>query len=233
MRYLVLVFLIIACKQKPQKPIAVKPPPPDSTLVHKLPILILDAGHGAIDPGAVNDSLKLYEKNLTRAIVDATIKHIDTTKITVIQTRPNDTNIHRHQRIIYANQFSPNLLLTVHINNSADTTYNGFEMSYADSLVTYMDDYDTISIANPNRDTAAVIANVFEKQVAKQFPAMRWRPIKKRKDRIWMICAGRYPSIMLEFGFLNNRKDLKYLTDKKEIEKLGAALHKAIEQALL
>jgi N-acetylmuramoyl-L-alanine amidase len=197
------------------------------------PILVLDAGHGARDPGAVNDSLQLYEKNVTRKIVDEVIARIDTTKIQVIQTRPGDSNIHRHERIKLANKYFPDLLLTVHINHDLDTTYNGFEMSYCDSLVVHMDHDDTISIANPNRETSKKYVKKFVHKIARQFPKMRNRYFNARKDRIWMICAGRYPSLLLEFGFISNRKDLAYLTDKKAIAKLADTITESLYETLL
>jgi N-acetylmuramoyl-L-alanine amidase len=197
------------------------------------PLLVLDAGHGAIDPGAINDSLNLYEKNVTRKIVDAVLAIIDTNKISVVQTRPADSNIHRHDRINLANTYNPDLLLTVHINYDKDTSYNGFEMAISDSLVTKMDEKDTVSILNPNKIKAEKIATTFSNKVAGLFPKMRQRKIKIRDDRIWMICAGNYPSVLLEFGFISNKNDLGYITDKKSIKKLAAGIVESIYKELL
>jgi N-acetylmuramoyl-L-alanine amidase len=197
------------------------------------PVLILDAGHGAMDPGAINDSLNLYEKNVTRKIVDAVLAIIDTNKVSVIQTRPADSNIHRHDRINLANTYNPDMLLTVHINYDKDTSRNGFEMALADSLVTKMDEKDTISILNPNKERAEKIATTFSNKIAGLFPEMRQRKIKVRNDRIWMISAGRYPSVLLEFGFISNKNDLGYLTDKKAIKKLAGGIVESIYKELL
>ncbi len=201
--------------------------------VKKKPVLILDAGHGALDPGAINDSLNLYEKNVTRKIVDAVLSLIDTNKVSVIQTRPADKDIHRHDRINYANTYNPDMLLTVHINYDKDTACNGFEMAISDSLVTKMNEKDTISILNPNKARAEKIATTFSNKVAGLFPEMRHRKLKVRNDRIWMICAGRYPSILLEFGFISSKKDLEYITDKKAIKKLASGIVESVYKELL
>jgi N-acetylmuramoyl-L-alanine amidase len=229
---ILLILFIIGCNSKEQaKKIG-------NINLHSIkfnskPLLVLDAGHGAVDPGAVNDSLNLFEKNVTRKIVDAVLALIDTNKICVVQTRPADTNIHRHDRINLANLYNPDMLLTVHINQHPDTTFSGFEMGIADSLVTYMDDKDTISIANPNRLRAKKIATTLSNKVAGLFPKMKNRNIQYRKDRIWMISAGRFPSILLEFGFINNRNDLAYLTDKKSLKKLAGGIVESIYKELL
>jgi N-acetylmuramoyl-L-alanine amidase len=232
-RFLVLFFVIFCgCKAKEEGKMA------GFIKVHAVqfktkPVLILDAGHGSIDPGAINDSLNLYEKNVTRKIVDAVLSIIDTNRISVIQTRPGDSNVHRHDRISYANTYNPDMLLTVHINYDKDTACNGFEMALADSLVTKMDEKDTISIPNPNKVRAEKIATTFTNKIASLFPEMRQRKIKVRDDRIWMISAGRYPSLLLEFGFINNKKDLGYITDKKAISKLAGGIVESIYKELL
>jgi N-acetylmuramoyl-L-alanine amidase len=232
--YFALVFLFfISCKSRVGQ-VA------DCTLkfasikkVDRKPVVILDAGHGALDPGAINDSLQLYEKNVTRKIVDAVIAIVDTNKIRVIQTRPADSNIHRHDRINLANNYNPDMLLTVHINYDKDTVVNGFEMEVSDSLVVKMDEVDTVSIPNPNKEKALKIATVFSNKMVGLFPEMRNRNIVTRKDRIWMICAGKYPSVLMEFGFISNKKDLGYLTDKKAIKKLAGGIVDCLYKQLL
>jgi N-acetylmuramoyl-L-alanine amidase len=232
-RNIVLIFVFfISCKTNKQ-PVPINIVKTDSVKIRTKPLIILDAGHGALDPGAVNDSLHLYEKNLTRKIVDAVLSIIDSNKITVVQTRPADSNIHRHNRINFANTFNPDMLLTIHINQHDDTTYNGFEIDIADSLITKMDERDTISIVNPNKLKARKIANALSNKVASLFPKMHNRNISIRKDRIWMISAGNYPSVLLEFGFISSKKDLLYLTDKKAIKKLAGGIVASIYKELL
>jgi N-acetylmuramoyl-L-alanine amidase len=230
---LILIYVaFIACNN--QKIIIVATPVmADSVLSVIKPVLVIDAGHGAVDPGAVNDSLHLYEKDIARKIVDAVMRSIDTNKIRIIETRPGDSNIHRHERIKLANLYNPNMLLSVHVNYDKDTSYNGFELGISDSLVVKMNETDTISIDNPNKMKAIDIAKTLTTRIASQFPKMRNRYIKIRKDRIWMICAGKYPSVLLEFGFIKNRSDLAYLTDKKAIKKLAEAIKISVYHELL
>jgi N-acetylmuramoyl-L-alanine amidase len=197
------------------------------------PVLVIDAGHGGRDPGGVNDSLKLYEKNVTRNIVDALLKDIDTNKVTVIQTRIGDENPHRHKRIEYANTFEPDLLLTIHTNSeSTDTTYNGFEISYNDSLIDKINGLDTVKFFNPYKDKLHSYCSIIQKKVSKVFPKMRIRGIKPRKDDIWMIYAVTYPSILFEFGYITNKKDALIMRDKKEIKRLSEALKNSVYEIL-
>ena len=192
------------------------------------PVLILDAGHGGLDPGAVNDSLNLFEKNVTRKLVDAILKKIDTNIISVIQTRKNDENINRHLRISNANSYNPDLLLSIHNNFDDDTTINGFEINISDSTIMHTTEKDTLRNQNPNKDSCIKFASIIEKNLRESFPKMKPRNVYIRKDNIWVICSTLYPSILVEFGFISNNKDLQYLTNKKEIDKFAASIVKSI-----
>lgn len=212
---------------KKEPPVAVNeviPVAPDTILQRTKPLIIIDAGHGGRDPGAVNDSLKLYEKNLTRKITDALLKKLDTSLITPVETRVGDEFTDRHIRIQNANRYRPDMLLTIHINFDEDTLSNGFEVSFNDTIIDKFTDTDTFKIANPNKQVLKKYGNIIHQKIAKSFPMMKPRGIKIRKDDIWMIYAPKYPSLLLEFGFISNRKDLTVLQNDKQIQKLAETL---------
>ncbi len=100
-------------------------------------------------------------------------------------------------------------------------------------FVKKMDDKDTISVSNPNKEKALKIANTFSNKIASLFPQMRHRKLKVRTDRIWMICAGKYPSVLLEYGFISNKNDLAYINDKKSIHKLANGIVDCVYAELL
>ncbi len=219
------IILIIACNspKKPELIIAPPPPPIEVATIKGKPVLILDAGHGGIDPGALNDSLKLSEKSVTRKLVDAIYKKLDTSKISVILTRTKDENVDRHIRVANAEKYNPDLFLSIHNNFDNDTLVNGFEINISDSIITNIYAFDTVRISNPFKDSCIKYASVFEKNLGITFPKMLPRSKKLRKDNIWVLCFPKYPSILVEFGFISNRNDAFYLTDKNEIDKFATA----------
>jgi N-acetylmuramoyl-L-alanine amidase len=232
-----LIIFIISCATKK------KDNPSVTTLLEKKspkqsrtkPLLILDAGHGGVDPGGVHDSLKLYEKNVTRKIVDALLSEIDTNKLSVVQTRLGDASVHRHDRIKMANPLEPDLLLTVHINsNRYDSTHHGFEVIYNDSLLKEIRPADSsfVNYANPFKKELQTYATIIQKKIRKAIPKMRDRGIIVRKDDIWMIYAVNYPSILFECGFITNLKDALILKDAKEIKKVAVALKESLYEIL-
>lgn len=223
------IIFLLACNS-PKKPeaIIVLPPPIEVAPIKGKPVLILDAGHGGPDPGALNDSLNLSEKSVTRKLVDAIYKKIDTSKISVILTRTKDENVDRHVRVANAEKYNPDLFLSIHNNFDKDTLVNGFEINISDSIITNIYAFDTVRISNPFKDSCIKYASIFEKNLASNFPKMLPRSKKLRKDNIWVLCFPKYPSILVEFGFISNRNDAFYLTDKNEIDKFATATANSI-----
>lgn len=183
--------------------------------------IVLDAGHGGPDPGAINKKLNLYEKNVCRQIVDALLKTADTNKYYIIETRPLDSNIHRHYRMLLANDFKPNLLLSIHNNSFFNSKLDGTEISYADSSLNVV---DSLSKPNPHKNVCIELSDSLSKNIAYVFPNMKNRGIRVRKDRIWMIYAGNFPSILVEFGYISNPKDALVLSDPNAQQLLAQAI---------
>lgn len=223
-----IIFLLACTSPKQPEVKIIQQPIVVVTPIKTKPVLILDAGHGGPDPGAINDSLNLFEKNVTRKLVDAIYKKLDTNKISVILTRTKDENVDRHVRVANAEKYNPDLFLSIHNNFDNDTTINGFEINISDSIITNIYAFDTVRISNPFKDTCKKFASVIEKNLVKTFPKMLPRNAKLRKDNIWVLCFPKYPSILVEFGFISNRNDAFYLTDKNEIDKFATATANSI-----
>lgn len=188
--------------------------------------IVLDAGHGGPDPGAINKKLNIYEKNLCRQMVDAILQNADTAKYYIIETRQLDSNIHRHDRMLLANQFNPHLLLSIHNNSFFTNKLDGTEISYADSSLNII---DSSSIPNPHKAVCIEISDSLSKHIGYVFPNMTNRGIRVRKDRIWMIYAGNFPSILIEFGYISNPKDIEVMKDPLAQQLLAKAIWYSVD----
>lgn len=189
--------------------------------------IVLDAGHGGPDPGAINKTLNVYEKNVCRKIVDALIQNADTSKYYIIETRPLDSNVHRHDRMVLANYFKPNLLLSIHNNSFLTSKLDGTEISYTDSSLNVL---DSTSKPNPHKASCIKLADSLVKNIGYVFPNMTNRGIRVRKDRIWMIYAGDFPSILIEFGYISNPKDIEVLIDPLAHQLLAKAIWYSVDK---
>ncbi len=94
----------------------------------KLKTVVLDAGHGGNDSGAVSRDGKTKEKDLTLAIskrVGALIKEAYP-DVKIVYTRPDDKFVTLQDRADIANRNQANLFISIHINSFTSTVPDGF-----------------------------------------------------------------------------------------------------------
>jgi N-acetylmuramoyl-L-alanine amidase len=182
------------------------------------PVIVLDAGHGGIDPGGLShhDSVELNvrEKDLTLKMSELLYQKLDKERFNVIRIRKNDTDWHRHMRTKYVAPAHPDLLISLHTNWDRDTNTNGFEFAYSGRILNYVDTNknkplgDTVNIKNPFADKLTKYCQTLSYNTKRKFPGMRNRGIKERPDRIWMLYGVHYPSLLVEFGFVTGNRDI-------------------------
>lgn len=106
-----------------------------SQLKGELPLtgkrIVLDAGHGGSDPGAVNGSI--YEKNLNMSFTKMLAGHLKGMGAEIIYTRDpsNDQFISLEDRATFANGKSAHLFISIHHDSSVDKTATGQSIHYS------------------------------------------------------------------------------------------------------
>ena len=96
----------------------------------KLRTVIIDAGHGGKDAGAVSKDKKSYEKTFTLSIASKLAEKIrqEFPDVKVVMTRTDDHFVELRDRAAIANKANGQLFISVHINSSASTSPNGFSV---------------------------------------------------------------------------------------------------------
>lgn len=92
--------------------------------------VVVDAGHGGTDPGAVSQDRKTYEKNLT---LDISIKLAAKIReacpdVKVILSRPDDKFVPLNDRADCANKADADLFISIHINSTKSTSPHGYSV---------------------------------------------------------------------------------------------------------
>ena len=95
-----------------------------------LTTLVIDAGHGGTDPGAVSRDGKSYEKSFTLDIAKRLSEKINAEcpGVKVILTRDSDKTVALNDRAAIANKAGANLFMSIHVNSSPKTGPNGFSV---------------------------------------------------------------------------------------------------------
>lgn len=171
--------------------------------------VIIDAGHGDNDPGALSITGK-HEKEFTLA----TAKKVEALlakdkRMHVLMTRSDDTFIPLDDRVSFANDISADLFLSIH-GNSAKATVSGTETYY-------------------NRPESLDFANVIHKYAV---PATGFADRKVRQADFRVITKTSMPAVLLEVGYLSNKNDESAMYKEAFQDKLAASLVAAIKEYL-
>ena len=96
----------------------------------KLRTVVIDAGHGGKDAGAVSKDKKSYEKTFTLSIAGKLAERIrnEYPDVKVVMTRSSDKFVELRDRAAIANKAGANLFISIHINSSVSTSPNGYSV---------------------------------------------------------------------------------------------------------
>ena len=92
--------------------------------------IVLDAGHGGKDAGAIGRRLRLKERDLTLEIAKKVRSILEDNGIKVVMTRDSDIFIPLPERSRIANSSGADIFVSIHVNASRSRSLNGFECYY-------------------------------------------------------------------------------------------------------
>ncbi|WP_162848402.1 N-acetylmuramoyl-L-alanine amidase [Paenibacillus nanensis] len=179
--------------------------PEEPTAVYDV---VIDAGHGAKDPGAFSKSLNRWEKefNLSAALALKAALEKDK-RIRVHMTRSDDTFLELADRIKFAENVKADLFISIHANSYDNTSVSGSETYYY-------------------REDSKPLADFLHKYVVKG-TGLRDRSVRKAAYKV--IKETTMPAVLIEAGYLSNSGDAKALYDKSVQERFAAEVANGIK----
>lgn len=171
------------------------------------PTVIIDAGHGGWEPGAMNGTIQ--EKDITLAIALQVEKVLKEKNISYYMTRTDDTYLSLEDRVKIANDKSCKFFVSIHINSFTDATQRGVLTAY-----------------NPYSSIGKDIANIMQSKIGNLCETNR---NLMPRPNLYVLRYTNMPSILLEIGFISNKQDLQLLTDAKFQEKCANQIVLGIE----
>ncbi len=220
--------------------------------------VVLDAGHGGHDAGAVGSFSKEKNINLRFALLvgDMIKKNIPDAK--VIYTRDKDVFVDLNERARIANRNKADLFVSIHTNSSKNTKANGMEtftlgvsrskenMEVAmleNSVIKLEEDYETkYEGFDPNSVDSYIMFEFMKDQYTDRsitcadFIQTRMINTSKRNDRgvrqagFLVLRATAMPSVLVELGFISNKDEEKYLNNNDNQVKLATAIFNGIKE---
>jgi N-acetylmuramoyl-L-alanine amidase len=191
------------------RPSPTPPAPPPVPTPRPVPAhsVVLDAGHGGRDPGAIGVN-GLYEKVVNLSVTVEVAHLLQQRGVRVTMTRTTDRYLTLEQRAAIANRVRPNLFVSIHADSAPNRTARGF----------------TLYVANGASSRSHAAADAIVRTMATTGMHSR----KKKKKNIRVLVQTRCPAVLVELGFLSNRQDAALLASAAFRSRLARAVARGI-----
>lgn len=225
---------------------------------YKLDVIVLDAGHGGKDPGTIGVT-GIREKNVALGItlkLGALIQR-NLKGVKVVYTRTTDKFIELYRRGQIANEAGGKLFVSIHCNSmpKKPSKANGFEIYLLrpekteraieiaraeNDVVKLEDNYEKHYKENLTAEDYIILAmaqNAYVKysekfaEVASESMAksLKMRNSGVHQAGFLVLVGASMPNVLVETGYLSNRKEEKILASKKGQQKIAEALFQGIK----
>ncbi len=220
--------------------------------------LVIDAGHGGKDPGALGKKSK--EKNITLDVALRTGKLIkqNLPDVKVIYTRSTDEFIELHRRAAIANEAEADLFISIHCNAVKSTSVYGaetfimgdhkneanLEVAKLENAAILLEENENDEYGgfDPNSTPAYIALSLYQSEYKQQSlelaQSVQNQFTKKagRKDRsvqqagFLVLYRTAMPSILVELGFLSNPAEEAFLLSDNGKTQMAQCIYRAFRE---
>jgi N-acetylmuramoyl-L-alanine amidase len=223
-------------------------------------VIVIDAGHGGKDPGALGAFSR--EKDINLAIALKTGEYIEQNikNVTVIYTRHDDSTVELYDRPKIANKANADLFISIHTNSTnskkvmgAETWIMGIAKDQANlevamnenAVMLLEDDYSTkYEGFDPKSSESYIMFSLTQKVFQEQSTDLATKIQKQFRERVnrndrdvkqagfWVLYHTKMPSVLIETGFITNPVEEKYLNSKDGQDYLASSIFRACRDYL-
>jgi N-acetylmuramoyl-L-alanine amidase len=224
------------------------------------PLVVVDAGHGGVDPGATGPH-GTREKTVTLSVARMVAEILrDETDYEVRMTRDRDTLIALRDRPRLANEWRaaggadrPALFLSIHCNANYDASARGFESYFlseaktedakrVEAMENSAQQYET---RRPSGDALSFIlhdlrqnlylrdSSAWAELVQTRLATVQTGPERGVKQAGFMVLNGAFmPAVLVEIGFITNPREELLLTDLAAQRRIARELARSVREML-
>lgn len=184
-------------------------------------IVVLDAGHGGTDPGAMRSlsGKSIREKDVNFSIIyDYCRRYFDApdSEIKAYYSRYNDTKVDLYERAAFAKKVGADLFISLHMNANNKTTVRGTEIYYSNE--------------NNSRSVMGLNSREFASLFLDYLPdAIGTQKRNIRAQRYVVTRENTVPAILIELGFMSNKSDLTLMTKDYFRESTAEAMYDILQ----
>ncbi len=229
---------------------------PSLTISNKIPVIVIDSGHGGKDPGTIGNYLRSKEKNITLSYAKELYKQLKASKeYKVYLTRHKDIFINLKKRVELARQKKADLFISLHVNAIGDEDVTGFSIytlseqssdKQAELLAKKENQADIIhgvDFSGASVDIMKTLIDMSQRSVKNESAIFANKVIKNVKQAdieilqnthrfagFAVLTAPDMASVLVELGYLSNPQEEKLLNNISYKRKICQTMVKAIEE---
>ncbi|GAE89466.1 N-acetylmuramoyl-L-alanine amidase CwlD [Acetivibrio straminisolvens] len=187
--------------------------------------VVIDAGHGGEDPGAVSDYSGLKEKDVNLIIAKKVRELLEAENYNVIMTREEDVLNYKEGTQGYTSKRGQDLTarkklidesgadiaVSIHLNKFSQTQYHGAQVFFP-----------------PRSEESKRLADIIQKSLRDNVDPENKREALVKDTKLIILKNLKVPTVIVECGFLSNQEEEKKLADKDYQEKLAIAIKEGI-----
>ncbi len=167
--------------------------------------VVIDAGHGGKDVGAIGGGIN--EKNITLDVAKHVEKLLEQKGYKVVMTRDDDTYVSLQDRVSISENANPDIFVSIHVNSSVRPEITGVETHYyhQESIALAQTVHSSLASAvqSPNR-------GLF-------------------KSKFYVINHTTSPAILVEIGFISNSSERAQLVGEKRKQATAKAIADGVQ----
>jgi N-acetylmuramoyl-L-alanine amidase len=212
--------------------------------------IVIDAGHGGEDPGALGRT-GLREKDVNLDIAKKLAAILREDGLEVVLTRSSDRFISLPARVSIANSANADLFVSIHSNASRTRSLNGFEVYYVASSVNDSKrannsarsvpiSAEHFELASSSMDLKAIIWDMIHVSNQAESVSLARKICRVMDDnsdsriigikgaRFAVLKGARMPAVLVETGFVSNREEEKLLKNSIYRQKVAEIIAKGV-----
>ena len=235
-------------------PVFTPPAPANKPVQGKKPLIVIDPGHGGVDPGAIGAN-GAHEKDIVLGLSKALKQRLEESgRYRVIMTRETDVFIKLGNRIKFARDHGADLFLSVHADSlprpnvrgaSIYTLSNKASDAQTAKLAARENKADLIAgidLSVEDEEVANILVNLamrdtmnqskyFANTLVDTFNTGGLKLLERphRYAGFAVLKAPDIPSVLIEAGFMSNRNEAVSLASKEHKDRFAKSVQKGID----
>ena len=197
----------------------------------KLPVVVLDAGHGGQDSGAICGTV--LEKDLTLDVAQRAELLLRAAGYATVLTRESDRYLSLAERAAVGNGEDDSLFISIHFNDGERAAASGVETYYAlretsgssrfFSWLPFLQRTESGALASKSESLAGCIQAALVE---------RTRSVDRgiKSGQFYVIAQVRHPAALVEGGFLTNKSDSMRLATSEYRQQIALAISDGVER---